>query len=97
MNLRIYNSTDRLFTKENITSLNEEWTVPGNDTYDFWFFTLEGTSEVHVTLQKAGAGLDLTLMIIVAAIVAAAAVGFLLLLRMRKRSSAALPPPPPPP
>ena len=99
--LEIYNSTGGVYFWENVTSLNEEWTAPATDTYDFWFFTTAETSEVRIKLQKAGAGLgmglDPTLVIIIGAIIAAVVIAFVLLLRIRKRPSATLPPPPPPP
>jgi hypothetical protein len=98
INFRIYNSTDRLYEKDNITSLNEEWAVPGKDTYDFWIFSLEGTSQVHVTLQKVGSGgFDPTLLIIIVVVVVFAVVAAVLIMRMRKGSLAPPPPPPPPP
>jgi hypothetical protein len=97
----IYNGTiDRIFAKANLTSMDEEWTAPKQDTYDFFIYNLEGTAQAHITLAKVGAtggGFDPTLLIVVAVVVAIVLVGSLVALRVRKGRLAAAPPPPPPP
>jgi len=108
----IYNSTETssaiLFRKENVTSLTQEWVVPYNDRFDFYFEAYtDGVSDVHFTLTKLtaadnsgtqGGGLDLRIIGIIAAVVVVVVVVVALLaLRSRKKPSLPIPLPPPPP
>lgn len=57
LSLSIYNSAlQKLYDKENIASVNEEWSPPYNDTFDFYFRIYDGTAQVHFTLQKVIGG-----------------------------------------
>jgi hypothetical protein len=97
VSLKIYNNTDRIFFKANFTTMNEEWTAPAQDTYDFFIYNLEGTAQTHITLTRSE-GFDPTLPIIIAVAVVLVLLGALVVLRMRKgRPTVAQPPPPPPP
>jgi heme/copper-type cytochrome/quinol oxidase subunit 2 len=99
INLRIYNSTNRLYEKANFTSLDEEWDAPYNDTYDFWLFSQQGTAQVHIALQDVGTGggFDPTLLIVIVVIVLVLVIAAVVVLRVRNRSGFPPPPPPPPP
>jgi hypothetical protein len=94
----IYNSNDTeaglLLERLNITSLNDQWSAPYNDTFDFYFYILEGTVQVHFTMQKvaAGGGLDPMLVAVAVVVILVALIAVFLVVRMRKQ-----PPPPPPP
>jgi hypothetical protein len=94
----IYNSNDTegglLLERLNITSLNERWSPPYNDTFDFYFMILEGTAQVHFTVQKvaAGGGFDPLLVAVAVVVILVALIAVFLVVRMRKQ-----PPPPPPP
>jgi hypothetical protein len=94
----IYNSNDTegglLLERLNITSLNEQWSPPYNDTFDFYFMILEGTAQVHFTVQKIapGGGFDPLLVAVAVVVILVALIAVFLVVRMRKQ-----PPPPPPP
>jgi hypothetical protein len=100
----IYNSTETyealLLERRDVTSVNEEWTAPYKDKFDFYLKIYAGTAQVHFTVQKVGGGgggFDPTVLIIVVVVAAVAVVASFLILRMRKGSAGPPPPPTPPP
>jgi hypothetical protein len=95
--LGIYATIDgRIYFKVNITSLNEEWTAPHNDTFEFRIDATEGTSTFHVVVQKAGGGFDPLTAVVIVVVVVVVLLAVVLALRMRKRRPQAPMPPPPP-
>jgi hypothetical protein len=97
LSLSIYNSAlQKLYYKQKITSVNEEWSPPYNDTFDFYFRIYDGTAQVHLTVQKVSAGgFDiLPVMASVVAVVIFLVVGILVVsqtIRTRKKNKV-LPP-----
>lgn len=96
--LAIFNSTFGVqYDKENFTSLNDQWTVPNNDTYTFWVFNYQGAAQVHFTVQKAE-GFNVLPVVIVVVVILAVLMGAFFIVRRRRQPS--IPPPPstlPPP
>jgi mannose-6-phosphate isomerase-like protein (cupin superfamily) len=102
ISLRIYNSTDTqaglLLERPNITSLNEQWSAPYNDNFDFYFYVLEGTALVHFTVQRpaGGGGFDPLPIAVIVIFVVAALLAVFLIVRMKRQPPPPPPPPPPP-
>jgi hypothetical protein len=87
-------------TKEDTDSVNEQWTAPKNDTYDFYFLhrgSLTPDSQVHFTVQKVsegqdgGGGFDPTPIVVVVVVLLVVLFSAFFIVRLRKQ-----PPPPPP-
>ena len=105
----IFNSADissSLLDKQNVSSVNEEWTAPRDGNFDFYFKIFDGTAQVHFTLQKlgtgqgGGGGFDPTPLAVVVVVLVIVLLVALLIVRMRKQPSPIPPPPeqaPPPP
>jgi len=95
----IYSSADlssSLLDRQNVTSVSEEWTAPHDGNFDFYFKILEGTAQVHFTLQKLGAGgggFDPLPIVVIVMAILAVLVSVFLIVRMRRQHD--LPPPPP--
>jgi hypothetical protein len=97
----IGSGNEYLLTKNDVDSVNEEWTAPRNDTYNLYFLhkggSLTGNSQVHFTAQKlgegqGGGGFDPTPIVIIVIILLVVLVSVFFIFRLRKQ-----PPPPPPP
>jgi hypothetical protein len=107
---QVYNSSEtsggRLLDKQNVTSVNEEWTAPYSDRFDFYFEINEGDAQIHFTAQKVtedgepvdgGGGLDPLPIVVVVVVLLVVFISAFLIIRVRKQSKASVPPPPPPP
>jgi hypothetical protein len=105
----IFNGTDfliPLLDRQNVSSVNEEWTAPSNGYFDFYFKIHSGTAQIHFTLQKlaagqgGGGGFDPTLVVVAVVVVVVVLLVLLLIVRLKKQPSLTPPPPevaPPPP
>lgn len=102
----IYSGADlssSLLDRRNVTSVNEEWTAPHDGNFDFYFKILEGTAQVHFTLQKLGSGgggFDALPIVVVVIVILVVLFSVFLIVRMRKQPPLPPPPaeePPPPP
>jgi hypothetical protein len=107
VNFEIYakdSQDNKLLQKNDVTSVEEQWTVPNSDTFTFW---LEGSvngrdaygnATVHVTIRatagKGGGGFDPLPAVVVVLVVIVVLVSAFFIFRLRQQS--ALPPPPPP-
>jgi hypothetical protein len=97
----IYNSTPNathLFARDNVTSLNEEWTAPYRDQFDFYVTTEVIASTVHLVIQKlapgqhvGGGGVDPLPIVVAVVAILVVLISAFLILRLRKKT----PPPPP--
>jgi len=97
-----------ILTKDNTDSVNEEWTAPKSDTFDFYFLhrggALTGDSQVHFSAHRAGegqtgGGFDPLPIIVVVIVLLVVTVSVFLVVRIRHAPPLPPPeePPPPPP
>lgn len=104
----IYNSTggaDSIFARQDVSSVQEQWTAPYTDAFEFYISIYGSSSTIHTVIRSSGgntgpAGFDPLLIIVVVIVVLVGLISAFLIVRLRRHRPLPPPPeeqPPPPP
>lgn len=96
------NASEKLYNKDYVNSVFEQWTAPYNDTFDFYIVCNQLASSVTLRVDIVGTGpvsggFDPMIIAIIAIVVVAVLLLATFFILRTKRKVVATPPPPPPP